>query len=76
MATQVTPPATPIFKLSLPTRKQALDILEYAVVGFIGTFVAVWVKQPNPFSKASALVALGTAAAGVLAIVKGLVTTL
>ena len=63
----------PTVSFSLPTKKQVTDIVEYGIVGFVGSFVAVWIKQPNPFSKAAVLVGLTTAVAAVVALIKGLV---
>lgn len=65
-----------VVKVSLPTQKQVIDIAEYAIVGFVSTFVGVWIKQPNPFSRAAAIVAFGTAGAAILALAKGFLTTL
>jgi hypothetical protein len=65
-----------MFKVSLPTKKQWIDVLTWFVVPFVGSAVAMWVKQPNPFSKAAAIVAITTGVGTVLAIVKGFTTTL
>jgi hypothetical protein len=67
---------TPIFKISAPTPKQWLDVVEYAIVAFVGSAVAVWIKQPSPFTKAAAIVAISAGFGGVLAVLKGLVTTI
>lgn len=56
-------------KVSKSTLTKAI---EYAVVAFIGATVAVWIKQPNPFSKAAVLVALSAGAGAVLGVVKDL----
>lgn len=56
--------------MKLPTKQQVLKVVEYGAIGFISTFVAIWAKQPDPFSKKAIIVALGAATGAVLAVVK------
>lgn len=61
-----------MFQISAPTKKQLIHALELATVTFVGTFVMVWTKQPDPFSKAAVIAALSGGVAALYGIAKGI----
>ncbi len=65
-----------MFQLSLPTRRQLVKAVEYAVVVFVGATVATWVKTPNPFSRDALIGAIGAGLGALYGLAKGLTTTL
>jgi hypothetical protein len=65
-----------MFKASLPTKKQWQDVAVWIVVPFVGSAIAMWIKQPNPFSKAAAITAITAGVGAVLALLKGFTTTI
>lgn len=65
-----------MFKVSLPTKSQLIHTAELAVVSFLGSAIAVWIRQPNPFSKAAVIVAITTGVGALAGLAKGVLTTL
>jgi len=65
-----------LFQISLPTKAQLIDVVEWALVAFVSAFVGVWVKQPKPFSVVGVSAALAAAVAVIVAGAKGFLTTL
>ena len=65
-----------LISVSLPTQRQVVKGLELVVLAFVGTFVATWVQQPDPFSKAAVIAAYAAAMVAIYTLLKSFLTSL
>jgi len=62
--------------ISKPTKAQIQHDVYLVVVAFVTAGFASWQYQPNKFSKAAAIGAIGAGVAAVVTVIKSIVTTL
>jgi hypothetical protein len=61
-----------IFNISKPTKAQVVHSIERVILVFIAVTIPVWVKTPDPFSKAAIV---GAVSAGAVAVYQAIVST-
>lgn len=66
----------PVLRFSKPTKSQVLDSAERIIVTFIGAAVAVWLAQPDKFTKAAVVAAITAGGVAVYQVLKSFFTTL
>ena len=62
-----------MFKISIPTKSQAVHGVERVLLVFVTVSVGYWLKSPQPFSKATSI---GAALAGATAVYQAVLSTI